>query len=44
MFKEFGEMKHRGENGMGIGLSCSKTIVEALGGEIKLIESKRGKT
>ena len=33
-----------GDQGIGTGLSASKVIVEAMEGEIKLTESRKGKT
>jgi len=37
-------MQKVNDSGIGFGLSCSKELCQALGGEVKLISSKKGLT
>jgi len=50
MFVLFGELRKKQELqkvkdlGIGVGLSCSKELCQALGGNVRLISSKKGRT
>jgi len=53
LFKVFGELKHNLEiqndqdikdNGIGVGLSCSKIIANALGGDVNFVPNELEKT
>lgn len=50
MFVLFGELKKKQELrkvkdlGIGVGLSCSKELTQALGGSVRLISSQKGST
>ena len=53
LFKIFGELKHNLEiqndqdiidNGIGVGLSCSKIIANALGGDVDFVPNELEKT
>jgi signal transduction histidine kinase len=50
MFVLFGELKKKQELckvmdlGIGVGLSSSKELCEALGGSVRLVSSKKGST
>ena len=50
LFKMFGELKHKQsmkhvkDRGIGVGLSCSKILTEALNGQIDLVQVEQGLT